>query len=228
MRRFLALTAALALAALAVPAAPAQAGTVYIQSDSANSTEGIGGFTGSISYDDLSTLTVTLKNTTPVGGGFITGFLFNIVGDAVATLAPNPTGGFVDLRTSGASNALDGNPFGSFEAGAALGGKFLGGGSPNNGIAVGDEATFVFNVTGADAADLTVEDFLGQTSAGNADGSASFLVRFRGINFGAGSDKVPGTTVAVPLPPAAWTGLATLGLAGFASMKRRALRLRVA
>ena len=131
---------------------------------------------------------------------------------------------FVDLRTSGGSNALDGNPFGSFEAGAALGGKFLGGGSPSNGIAVGDEATFVFNVTGADAADLTVEDFLGQTSAGNQDNSASFLVRFRGINFGAGSDKVPGTTVAVPLPPAVWTGLATLGLAGFASIKRRALR----
>jgi hypothetical protein len=232
MRKCLAfvLTAAATLfVAAAAPARSAFGGTVFIASNTDASTEGLGAFTGSISYDDVSTLTIKLTNTTPVGSGFITGFVFNIAGDALATLSPNPTGSFSDLRTSGASNPLEANPFGTFEAGAGLGSngnlKFLGGGSPNDGIAVGSEQTFTFNVTGTDATSLRVIDFLSEMSSGNQNNEASFVVRFRGIDARAGSDKVP-ATAAVPLPPAAWSGILTLGFAGFTALKRRGLMPR--
>ena len=48
MRRFLALVAAVGLAALAGSAAPARAGTVFIASDPAASSQGLATFTGSI------------------------------------------------------------------------------------------------------------------------------------------------------------------------------------
>jgi hypothetical protein len=94
-----------------------------------------------------------------------------------------------------------GSPFGTFDFGAALGGDFLGGGSPTDGIAVGDSRTFAFNVTGSDADAIGAGDFV----------SDGFLVRFRGFEDD-GSDKVPGRIV--PTPAAVIAGLALLGLVG--------------
>ena len=216
-----------ALAAVALFSSWATAGTVTLTSNTAGSTSSLGAFTGTMTYDDVSTLTITLTNTTPAGGGFITGLLFNIDGNAIATLSPDPTGGFEDLYTTG---NLDGNPFGDFEAGAALGGNFLGGGSPSGGIAVGSEGTFIFNVTGPDASSLTVGDFISQLSDGSDDHDAALLVRFRGIDLGEGSDKVPGTGredpgTPIPLPAAAWAAMPVFGMLGGKSLLRK-LRTR--
>lgn len=203
----------------------ATAGTVNLVSNTSGSTSNLGAFTGSITYDDVSTLTITLRNTTPAGGGYITGFLFNIDGNATANLTPSPSGNFLDLVTSG---NLSGSPFGDFEAGAALGGNFLGGGSPNNGIAVDTERTFTFNVTGDDASSLVVHDFISELSDGSDDHDAAFLVRFRGIDLGEGSDKVPGTEVPcrddctpIPLPAAVWAAMPIFGMLGGKSMLRK-------
>ena len=86
---------ALVAGVIMVPGLAAQAGSVDIFSDGANSTEGLGEFTGTLDYAfdadaDLGLLTVTLTNTSdPDNGGFLTGFLYNIVSDdseASATL----------------------------------------------------------------------------------------------------------------------------------------------
>lgn len=214
-----------AAAAVAMLGSWASAGTVNLVSNGAASTSDLGAFTGSISYDDVSTLTITLQNTTPAGGGYITGFLFNIDGDSIANLTPNPTGSFLDLETTG---NLSGSPFGEYEAGAALGGNFLGGGSPTGGIAVGSEGTFSFTVTGPDASSLRVDDFL---SLNDGNREAAFLVRFRGLNIDEGSDKVPGIGIPddggstpIPLPAAAWSAMTVFGFLGGKSLRRRFAR----
>ena len=68
---------------VAAGSASATMTTVMIQSNTAGSTEGLGRFTGSLSYtgDTLNTgtLTIVLSNTnTPAQGGYITGLVFNI------------------------------------------------------------------------------------------------------------------------------------------------------
>jgi hypothetical protein len=193
----------------------AQAATLQLVSDSAASTSGIGAFTGSMSYDGVDTLTIALTNTTPVGGGYITGFVFNTPASASAVLAPNPTDNFEDLATSPHNNSLAGSPFGTFDAGAAIDGDFLGGGSPSAGIAVGDTGTFVFHVTNGSGA--SVDDFFF-----NDGTDYPFVVRLRGIDIGAGSDKVPANSI--PLPPALWSGMSMFALAGIAGLVRRVKR----
>jgi hypothetical protein len=158
---------------------------IQILSCPPESTEGIGRFSGAINYTPgagSGVLMVTLTNTTPVAtGGYITGFLFNIFSDdpaAAASLQAGPTHPFEFANGSGA-------PFGSdFDAGAALGGSFLGGGSPVSGIEVGDTGTFTFTITALDAASLQATDFIMGPYEFN------FIVRFKGFEDG-GSDKVP-------------------------------------
>ena len=192
---------------------------VSLVSDSANSTSGLGSFSGSLEYFDLtSTLVVSLTNTSNISnGGYITGFLFNIASSdpkASATLldSPAPTHPFENCQ----GNGLSGQPFGNpFSAGAALGGDFLGGGDPVNGIAVGDTGTFSFHVNAADASFLSAMNFItGGPYAFN------FIVRFRGFEDG-GSDKVPAFTNFVPLPPALPLGATGLVLAIFGSWRMR-------
>lgn len=184
----------------------AQAGTITsVNIISGVGNAGLGSYTGSITYDNDGLLTISLTNTTDPGiGGFITGFLFNINGNATATLSPSPQHFF---QNTGSEN---GAPYGTFEAGAALGGNFLGGGNPNFGIGVGNTGTFTFNVTGSDKSSLTAQDFITQISS-QGDKEAAFLVRFKGMANN-GSDKVPG--VMVPLPSAAAAGLTLLGALG--------------
>lgn len=188
-----------------------------------------GVFSGSVkySYDDVlevGTLVVTLDNTTDDDlGGYITGFVFNIDGDATATFNPDPQFNFEGVTNESAS------PFGTFDAGAALGGNFTGGGNPTIGIAVDDPARdFVFDITGADAATLTAGSFLTETSSGNDNNTAFFVVRFKGFDDG-GSDKVasnppsdPSSGQTIPVPAAFVPGIVMLAIIGTRRKRRHA------
>ncbi len=170
---------------------------------------------GHLKYDGVGVLTVTLTNNSPeANGGYVTGFVFNIDGDATATLASGPEG-FYDLGYNKAS------PFGWFEAGAALGkkgkGDFNGGGDPKPGIAVGETGVFVFNVTGDDAGGLTAMSFLTEET-GSGDNVTFFATRLRGFNDGSSNH---GEGQLVPLPASVWCGLGLMGALLAVRIKRR-------
>lgn len=196
-------------AVLASPAA--RADVVQIASHGPGSTEGLGAFEGTLEYTaqtpTAGVLTVSLTNTSPAeNGGLITGFVLRFgAGDAGASATlDSATHPFVDL---GAGSAP---PFGAFDAGAALGGSWTGGGSPNGGIAVGATGVFTFDVLAADAASLSAGSFVTQ---GEPYG---MVVRLRGFEDG-GSDKVPG--VLVPGPGAA--GVIGAGVVVAGARRRR-------
>ncbi len=211
--------AALVVGVMMGPSVAVHAGSIEIFSDEANSTEGLGSFTGSLEYafdpfEDMGFLSVTLTNTSdPASSGFITGFVFNIASadDEASATFTSGSHPFENLTHGG----LKAKPFGNhFDAGAALGGNFLGGGSPTAGIAVGDTGIFDFDVMAFDAADLTALSFLS-----NGPYEFNFIVRFKGFENG-GSDKVPATII--PLPPA--LALGGLGLRGAMFGARRVRR----
>jgi hypothetical protein len=196
-----------ACAAGCAVASVASADIINIAGSVGDSTEGTGAtFSGTVDYTfnggSSGTVIISLTNDTPpIVGGFLTGFVFNIdSGDAgasaVLTAASNAN--FLDTGNESAP------PFGSFLAGAALGGNWTGGGSPNGGMAVGDSDSYTFAVTASDAGSLSAIDFI------NGPNEFDFVVRFRGLENG-GSDKVP-----VPAPASA----AILGL-GLACSRRR-------
>jgi hypothetical protein len=204
--------------------APAHAGSISIMGDSGQSTEGLGSFTGIITYTTESdmfgtvgTLTIMLTNTSdPANGGYITGFLFNIASsdeNASATLMddPAPTHPFAQCEGNGLSGVPFGNPY---DSGAALGGAFLGAGDPTPGIAVGDSGTFTFLVEADDAGSLSPIDFI---MGGPFE--HDFIVRFRGFDDG-GSDKVPAVLIPLPAPFA----LGAAGLFGVMLVGRRIRR----
>lgn len=185
----------------------AHASMLMIYSNPGN--EGLGSFTGSMEWvypvdgSDCGQLTVTLTNTSEVAnGGFLTGFGFQAIEGIEVTYVATGDG-WSQLTDFSAA------PYGTFDWGAALGGDFLGGGSPKAGIAVGETREFVFEVC-ADAALLAVldaDDFF------EDDIGYGFVTRFKGFNDG-GSDKVTGY---VPAPGA----VALLALAGLAQRRRR-------
>ncbi len=186
----------------------ASADTLQIFADTANSTQGIGDFTGSLTYDfivgDLGVLTVDLTNTSdPGNGGWLTGFIFNIGSSDPDVAAPYTGGTYPFEDAPGQNGAPYGNPF---LAGAALGGNWLGGGFPGDGIGVGDSGSFSFDVLANDAGSLNASSFL------EGPYQFNFIVRFRGFLNG-NSDKVP----AVPAPGA----LALLGLGALGQRRRR-------
>ncbi len=186
----------------------ASADTLQIFADTINSTEGIGDFTGSLTYDfivgDLGVLTVDLTNTSdPCNGGWLTGFIFNIGSSDPDVVAPYTGGTHPFEDAPGQNGAPYGNPF---LGGAALNGNWLGAGFPGDGIAVGDSGSFSFDVLASDAASLEASSFL------EGPYEFNFIARFRGFLDG-NSDKVP----AVPAPGA----LALLGFAALAQRRQR-------
>jgi hypothetical protein len=185
----------------------------------------IGDFTGILSIvavdSDTATLSISLTNSaTTAAGGKITGFVLNNPGNAITSISGYSTnkGSFQQLGLS--NSGISAAPNGGFDLGAALGGNFLGGGSPNNGILIGQTGTFSFTLEGANVDTLTAQDFFDELSTGvSADKQLAFDVRFRGFDNG-GSEKVPGTPV-IPEPSTyAMLGIG-LGLLGFAAKRRR-------
>lgn len=171
--------------------------------------EGLGSYDGSMEWiyggGSAGMLRVTLTNTSPAAnGGYLTGFAFRAVYNdqlKIAYMSSYP----------GWSEIVDPacNPFGEFDHGAALGGNWLGGGSPLAGIAVGATKSFDFDVRGSVAmlSTLIAHDFFDES-----DGYG-FVARFRGFEDG-GSDKV---TASMPAPGV----LTALGFGALGSRRRR-------
>jgi len=210
----------------AVVAGMAHADTVKIASDGGTSTSLLGSFTGTVEFNGSgigggpANLAFTLTNTSPASnGGYLTGFVFNVAKDGLTVTYIDADGakkGFDDLSTD---KALSGNPYGSFEEGAALGGVFLGGANPADGIAVGQTRQFLFTV-GGNLGGVNAMTFLSEESVptGGNDGQV-FVARFKGF-FNDGSDKVVAGEV-VPVPIAAWGGGMLLAGLGTARAARR-------
>jgi len=92
---------------------------------------------------------------------------------------------------------------------------FEGGGQPSLGIASGVfGTTFQFTLTGTGLGALTAADFLSTLSVdAGGQGEQAFVVRFRGFETGAGSDKVPIDITGEPIPEPGTMILLSLGLA---------------
>lgn len=164
-------------------------------------------YSGSLEYvhlgGDAGRLTIDLTNNSPASvGGFLTGLVFRAVpvdSPLGATLGSADPATFLDTGPS------HGGGFGLFDGGAALGGNFLGGGTPSFGLGLGQSGQFSFDITSTNAGVLTSASFVG---TGDQPG---LLVRFRGLEFGQ-SDMVP-----VPAPASALL----LGLGGLVATRRR-------
>ena len=169
-----------------------------------------------------------MTNTTPSAGGYLTGFALNNPGSITSVSEGSSFGQFQLLALS--SGGINAAPLGKFDFGAALGGDWLGGGSPNGGIPVGSTETFTFNLTG------TTLNALSASSFANAFNSAGYssAARFRGMS---GSDKVPagadasgGGSIASTAPETTslipWAAFG-LGLLVYAARKGRQKQLAV-
>jgi hypothetical protein len=226
-------------AALGLGASAAQAASVV---NIAGTGQTGAAYTAQLTYDEAqSKLFIALTNTTASAlAGNITAFVFNIAGSqAYEVLSPDPT----DLNPSSKMNWWslttaaqlsdyeEASPFGQFEAGVGEANKqeqadFHGGGNGQDpeGIAPGEVGNFTFDVRIAGAAagsNVNANSFISELSTGGSK-AATFVVRFKGLNPGDNSDKVPGGEVpSIPLPASAWAGLTLLGAIGAGKWIRR-------
>ena len=209
---------------------PTSSQALTILGDETISTTGLGDFEGEFTYsfsgETSATLSVELTNTTPLPAAeaYIAGFVFNNPGSITGVSFSDTY--FQLLGATSFNNNVSGSPFGDFDIGAALGGDFLGGGSPNNGIPIGSTKTFSFGLTGTGLHLLTEQSFVNELSYFDNGGPRQFfLVRIKGIkdvaglDLGEGSDKVPATTDGNGVIPEPATmillGSGLLGLAFF-------------
>ena len=217
---------ALGVAAVAglVGTSAAYAGVTSLGFASTDSLEDTGvTFSGTLTYDDVAQLvTVELSNTSSFQS-VITGFYFNIDGNASASYnaADNGTSGVLESAFA-FSNSLA--PFGTFDAGAVLTNLSQ---QQVRGIDEGETGIFTFSLSGDDAGSLSATSFLSQANSGGGI-SGPFAVRYQSVGDNAAlSDKLVGVgdagdpPVVVPLPPAAWAALATMGFGGLAKFRRR-------
>jgi MYXO-CTERM domain-containing protein len=169
--------------------------------------EGLGSYSGSTEWTYLGgnagVVEITLTNTSdPANGGFLTGFAFNVAPQVKMAYDEGRAGwdGVFEVSAS---------PLGDFDHGAALGGNWLGGGSPVLGIGVGQTFVFRYDVRGEESllATIIAHDFFDETEGWG------FAARFRGFADG-GSDKV---TASLPSPGA----LALLALGSLGARRRR-------
>jgi hypothetical protein len=218
-------TAVIAIMVGMTIAASVAADSVNIFGDSSTANEGVGRFQGVLTYAydasrGVGTLTVELTNTSSrSNGGKITGFVFNI-NSADSNTSAQLTSGTHHAFSQATGNGLraGGSGFGGnqrYDAGAAIGGRFNGGGSPRGGIAAGRIGSFTFTITGSDAASLSARNFIE-----GGPFTFDFAVRFRGFRDGR-SDKVGGM-VMIPLP--APLGLALAGIPVLYLARRRYIR----
>lgn len=197
----------LAMGAVGVMAGTAAADVISIMGDYSSSIEQTGvSFAATLDYSysggSSGMLTIDISNSTSPSsvGGYLTGFVFNILSTdafATASLVSGTNANFLNTGVEAAS------PFGTFDAGAALGANWLGGGAPQGGLAIGDMGSFQFMVTASDAGMLSASSFVGE--------GEDFAVRFRGLQNG-DSDKL----LATPTP-----GTSVIALMGLGVMARR-------
>ena len=181
-------------------------------------------FTGTVSVTGQTTtsavITVQLTNISPAAnGGYITGLAFNdpnsTAGGNIGNVASSVTlstayvpstgqvfsllGGPTSTNpTHNFSNDVATSPYGNFDIAATVGGSWTGGGMPQDGLAVGETGTFVFNVTGTSLQNLSAANLL---AAMSSNGSAGFAVRFRGFNDGSSDKDIAGVICYPPPPP---------------------------
>lgn len=200
---------------------------------------GLGQFQGEINYTPVSAtegnLILSLTNTSAGGnGGYLTAFAFNNPGDLITGISLTPSDPDFGLVGSGA-NSVGAGPHGQFDFGVSTGSNYEGGGAPSKGIAVGDTATFTFQLTGTGLDALTTSSFFTALSVppGAGEGVQWFVARFRGFN-PEGSDKVPAGNPGggglnpseVQTPEPGSLALAALGSLGFAALAWRRRRAR--
>ncbi len=226
-------TSALCALVVLFAASAARAATVFVGDGSVGTGNTGVSYTGTLDFNSVSgVLTITLTNTTDPAsiGGYLTGFVFNVAGafgPGTAVLASASNSSFLDVTVGSKPkdppfSREDASPFGSFEAGAAVGANFTGGGNPTVGIPVGGSATFTFNVTGSGVGALTDLSFLSENGIhppGSSD--AFFVARFKGLANGDSDKVVPGTLI--PLPASVWGGLALLAVLGGCKLRARRL-----
>jgi hypothetical protein len=185
---------ALAAIVLTLTAQPAKAGFI-VQGPGES---GLGSFTGTLNVatvnTNAATLTFSLTNTSPVAnGGLLTAFVFNNPDSSLYSVTFGSSTKATFATFDDDEDGVGGSPFGQFDYLMSVGDGFQGSGPPSDGLAVGESATWVFNVTGIGAGALTDDDFLDALSVppGIGGGAQAFVVRFRGFA-NEGSDKVPG------------------------------------
>jgi hypothetical protein len=169
--------------------------------------------------DTTATFTVTIDNTTasPVPGGALTAFAFNlpwyVTAVTVGSSSFSDNNLYLNVNTPGA--------FGTFDVGLSTGNGSWQGGTVAEGVAAGATGTFTFNLTGnftgITSGQLTAAFYGSLSTIGPNDTAGIFAARFQGLP---GSDTQISTAV-VPEPSSIAMAALGLGALGVYARRRR-------